>query len=177
MAKDQYDQIREAEFREIARRIVSKDRDSKKYRFSVDTAGEILKALEKAYQQGKNEQKLKKSFVMPIKRKDAVYWGCIPPCPRRAFYALCSHLLDYRPNLNYNLIPVSNGINIKWALLTNGKELDEHYVRGLKSINPLIKLGLLEYLNDNKDALIISQKGKETWLEAKEENTIEQFLY
>ena len=95
MAKDQYDQIREAEFREIARRIVSKDRDSKKYRFSVDTAGEILRALEKAYQQGKNEQKLKKSFVMPIKRKDAVYWGCIPPCPRRAFYALCSHLLDY----------------------------------------------------------------------------------
>ena len=114
---------------------------------------------------------------MPIKRKDAVYWGCIPPCPRRAFYALCSHLLDYRPNLNYNLIPVSNGINIKWALLTNGKELDEHYVWGLKSINPFIKLGLLEYLNDNKDALIISQKGKETWLEAKEENTIEQFLY
>lgn len=114
---------------------------------------------------------------MPIKRKDAVYWGCIPPCPRRAFYALCSHLLDYRPNLNYNLIPVSNGINIKWALLTNGKELDEHYVWGLKSINPLIKLGLLEYLNDNKDALIISQKGKETWLEAKEQNTIEQFLY
>ena len=33
------------------------------------------------------------------------------------------------------------------------------------------------YLNDNKDALIISQKGKETWLEAKKENTIEQFLY
>lgn len=59
MAKDRYDQIREAEFREIARRIVSKDRDSKKYRFSVDTAGEILRALEKAYQQGKNEQKLK----------------------------------------------------------------------------------------------------------------------
>ena len=47
MAKDQYDQIREAEFREIARRIVSKDRDSKKYRFSVDTAGEGVSTRKK----------------------------------------------------------------------------------------------------------------------------------
>ena len=48
-AKDPY---RAASFREAARGIVHKDRNDRRSGFSVDTAGTIARALERAYAQG-----------------------------------------------------------------------------------------------------------------------------
>ena len=46
------DPYRKALFREIAREIVAKDRYNRKYGLSVDTAGAIANALERAYREG-----------------------------------------------------------------------------------------------------------------------------
>ena len=50
-------QHRQAEFRELARDIVWQDRDKRKYGRAVDTAGSIARALEKAYQRGRKEER------------------------------------------------------------------------------------------------------------------------
>lgn len=43
---------RKAEFREIARDILFKDREARKFRLKVDTGGAIARAMERVYQTG-----------------------------------------------------------------------------------------------------------------------------
>lgn len=185
MTKNIYDQMRKAHFKEEARVIVSNDRDARKYGRTVDTAGNIARAMERAYKLGKDDQTKGEPFVIPTKRRGALHWPLIPPSSRRAFQSLCFSILgslNHKPaaSIVHHILSVDWKGTRKWALCTvkdDHNEFGELDTWGEKSIKPLIRDGLLEYVDGNKDALRISKKGEATWWEANEQKTIEQFLY
>ncbi len=84
---------RTATFREAARGIVAKDRYDRRIGFSVDTAGAIARALERAYTQGfADAQAPPAQSSTPQAKDDAngpVEWVLIPPRPRNAFWTIC----------------------------------------------------------------------------------------
>ena len=94
-AKDPH---RTAAFREAARTIVFKDRDDRRAGLSVDTAGAIARALERAYVQGFTDAHAPASPTLALPETAAaaagdavgpVEWVLIPPRPRDAFWTIC----------------------------------------------------------------------------------------
>ncbi len=87
---------RAASFSEAARAVVHKDRYDRRAGFSVDTAGAIARALERAYAQGFVDAQAPPTAPAPSKAAaDAataakpVEWILIPPRPRDAFWTIC----------------------------------------------------------------------------------------
>ena len=80
-------ELRKGEFREIAREIVAKDRDYRKFGRTVNTAGSIGQAMEAAYKLGLAHGGSQATSADPPNRcqaeqDDAVPWKSIPPRPR-----------------------------------------------------------------------------------------------
>ncbi len=84
------DPRRKANFREEARSIVAKDRYDRKYGHAVDTAGAIVRALERAYKQGFADAHDDQVRPTPeVSDEGPLEWLLIPPRPRNAFWSCC----------------------------------------------------------------------------------------
>lgn len=164
------DKLRTATFRETGRSILGDDRHARKYKLTTDTAKAIAQALERAYQKGYADalspQDIKPSTPNPA--GNAIEWILIPPRPRSAFWTCC--LFTYGDNTTglrerqswLRIIQTPTGKS-RWRFTTaEPNPFIEHF--GNLTIQPLIRLGLLEEQTEPFPRLIISEKGHKTWL-------------
>ena len=168
-AKDPY---RAASFREAARGIVHKDRNDRRSGFSVDTAGAIARALERAYAQGFADAQAPPPVpVLPeaaagiAAATEPVEWVLIPPRPRDAFWTICLFTIgrdaaaaaDEAGHLH--LVATSSG-KPGWQLVSR-HGLEKPYSDG--TLQPLVRLGLLDAVQVPDRRLIVSALGRATW--------------
>ena len=174
MTKTAYDEQREAEFREIARGIMARDRDAKKGYGNVDTAGAIKRALEKAYQRGRKEQLEGEPEVVEPNLVDAMLWNLIPPRPRNAFWSICLFVLgEDEKSVIAKKYVLAKQVNkqkrgYEWQLFFDwgdGPVPHNNSAWGDATIKPLCKRGLLEPLENNEHLLVLTSKGIATWWE------------
>lgn len=171
MAKTRVEEYRHADFREQARDIMGVDRERRKYGRAVDTAGSIARALEKAYQRGRREER-EGEPPCPTEAHGAIDWVLIPPRPRRAFWGLCLMLLGMQPIMR----EPKGGLRLMWDPLTrrvrwvqiqdwaNIDEYDRQSTWGPRTVKPLVDLGLLEQTDEHR--LSLTQLGADTWEQA-----------
>lgn len=159
---------RKANFREEARAIVFKDRHDRKYGRVVDTAGTIARALERAYKQGFADAQDPRGPVPPVTEPTVgpLEWGFIPPRPRNAFWSCCLSIFGHqgdRPRPGH-LEPALTDRGTKgWRLVVAGDERGRQDAFGASSIQPLIKLDLLENDPNQSGRLTVSAHGRATW--------------
>lgn len=170
-------QHRYAEFKELARNIVWNDRGKRKYGYSVDTAGAIACALEKAYQRGRKEERDGEPSYPDQAPNSPIEWKLIPSLPRRAFWSVSLFILGRsekeKPSQGgLELIRDARNGKLRWVIIRNWSEPDQcdlSFSWGPRAIQTLIKLGLLIPTEDRK--LEISELGKRTWNQALFEST------
>lgn len=177
MRKSEYDNIREAEFREEARAIVQKDRHARKYGHSVDTAGAIKRAMEKAYQRGRREEADGEPVLFTPKRPLAIFWDVIPPKARKPFCWICLFICGediQNTNVKRHGIVKENReqrATASWQFyleVEGGIAPMDNYLWSNAHISPLCKLGLLAVVKEEPTILQITAKGLDTWWEAVE---------
>lgn len=159
------DPRRKARFREIARAIVAKDRSDRKYGFTVDTAGAVAQALERAYRDGVRDGPAAPVAVSEQSDTGPVEWALIPPRPRDAFWSICLSILggDASQSREGHLAPaITERGTPGWAIVTACHAPDR--VIGDRSVVPLVRLGLLEQSSDTPERLFLTGRGQETWL-------------
>ncbi len=158
------DPYRKARFREIARGIVAKDRYNRKYGIAVDTAGAIAGALERAYRDGVQGGQNAPAPRLEHPNSGPIEWVLIPPRPRDAFWSICLFTLSRgdRPASAGQLVPcVTERGTAGWKLIVHGQSYEK--AMGDRTINPLIRLGLLEVAPDDPEHRVVSKRGEETW--------------
>lgn len=159
------DPRRKARFREIARAIVAKDRSDRKYGLTVDTAGAIAQALERAYRDGVRDGPAAPSTVPEQSDTGPVEWALIPPRPREAFWSLCLSIMGsdgHQVRDGHLASAVTERGTPGWAIVTARRGPDR--VVGDRSIAPLIRLGLLQQPPDLPVRLLLTERGRATWL-------------
>lgn len=169
-------QHRRAEFKEIARDIIWNDREKRKYGHSVDTAGAIARALEKAYQRGRKEERDGEPLYPDQIPGSPIEWKLIPSLPRRAFWSVCLFILgrteQEKPFVGgLELIRNERDGRLRWVIIRSWSEPDHYDISfswGPRTIQTLIKLGLLIPTEDRK--VEISELGKRTWGQALSES-------
>ncbi len=164
----QNDPRRKVRFKEQAREIVAVDRYNRRYGKSVDTAGAIAQALERAYREGVLDGRNGPPPVPEPPMDGPVEWVMIPPRPRSAFWSICLFTLSKgdRPEQEGWLEPsVTNRGTPGWQRVVGGEVRDYDAPMGERTIMPLVKLGLMEPAANNPSRLVISQRGRETWAE------------
>ena len=156
---------RKARFREIARTIIAKDRSDRKNGFTVDTAGAVAQALERAYRDGVRDGPAALATMPEQSDTGPVEWALIPPRPRDAFWSICLSIMggDGRQSRDCHLVPaVTERGTPGWAIVTAGRGPDQ--VIGDRTIGPLIRLYLLEQSADLPSRLSLTERGQATWL-------------
>lgn len=156
---------RKARFREIARTIIAKDRSDRKHGFTVDTAGAVAQALERAYRDGVRDGPAALTTMPEQSVTGPVEWALIPPRPREAFWSICLSIMggDGRQARDGHLVPaITERDTPGWAIVTAGRSPDQ--VIGDRTIGPLIRLYLLEQSADPPLRLFLTERGRETWL-------------
>lgn len=158
------DPYRKARFRETARELVGKDRYNRQYGRSVDTAGAIATALERAYREGLRDGQEGPPAVAENPDSGPVEWVLIPPRPRNAFWSICLFSLGRgdRPTLKGRLIPaVAERGTPGWKLLVPGNVSERVFAE--RTISSLLRLGLIEVATDDVTQCIVSKRGEDTW--------------
>jgi hypothetical protein len=163
---------RTAAFRETARDIVHKDRYDRRAGISVDTAGAIARALERAYVQGFiDAQQPSTAATDDVPAADrassgqSVEWILIPPRPRDAFWTICLFSLGRETpvteDASGHLVAVQTPSGRPGWLLVSRDGLEKPF--GHATILPLIRLGLLDPEYEPDRRLVISALGRATW--------------
>jgi hypothetical protein len=158
------DPRRKARFREIARGIVAKDRSDRKYGRTVDTAGAIAQALERAYRDGVRDGPAASAPLREQFDAGPVEWAMIPPRPREGFWSICLTILgaDASQSRDGHLAPaITERGTPGWTIVTAGRSPDR--VIGERTIVPLIRLKLLDHAPDPPRHLLLTERGRETW--------------
>ena len=106
MRKAPDDPVRKAAFREQARNLVFIDRERRKAKKVIDTAGMIASALERAYKYGfADAQKINPECKRTVRQdEDAVEWITIPSRAPRAFESVAYKQYCY-PALDRYYVP------------------------------------------------------------------------
>ncbi|PWJ88224.1 hypothetical protein C8D77_112120 [Mesorhizobium loti] len=158
------DPYRKARFREIAREIVAKDRYNRKYGLSVDTAGTIANALERAYREGTRDGERGPAPVAEQPDSGPIEWALIPPRPRDAFWTICLFTLSRgdRPASSGRLVPaITERGTPGWMLDLQERTYEQLF--GDRTIAPLVRLGLIAEASDDPAHRVVSKRGEETW--------------
>lgn len=169
------DPYRTAAFREAAREIVHKDRYDRRAGLSVDTAGTIARALERAYAQGFADAQAPSPASVPSKvaasantaeAAKPVEWVLIPPRPRDAFWTICLSILGRdalsAPNgAGHLCLTATPSGRPGWQLVTRTGHESKPF--GYNTLLPLVRLGLLDPVRDPDQRLIVSALGTATW--------------
>lgn len=163
------DQSRKARFREEARLIVQKDRYDRGRGVTVDTAGAIARALDRAYRMGFDE-----ATAGTSEEPEAtgwVHWSMIGFRPRAAFYSLCLPMFG-----NAGLFPeraseeregyLEHATTVRgtdgWRIVVD--RLPHDFVFASRTIEPLVRLGLLDAVPDRPEHLHVTARGHATWM-------------
>lgn len=142
--------VRKAEFRELARSIVSKDRDCRRHGRSVDTGGEIARAMEQAYKLAVAHCADREMQVPSSVPGKPVPWLTIPAKARAAFGNIMhsSWLV---------LLIEGNGTPFRpkdiWGCYSSEDKSFERYY-AVSTLAPLIKLGLMEQLRIDRSVML-----------------------
>ncbi|WP_339442619.1 hypothetical protein, partial [Pseudomonas proteolytica] len=158
------DPRRKARFREIARAIVAKDRSDRKYGLTVDTAGAIAQALERAYRDGVRDGPAASTPLPEQSDTGPVEWALIPPRPREAFWSTCLAILggDGSRSRDGHLAPaITERGTPGWAIIAQGRNPGR--LIGERNIRPLVRLNLLDHAPDRPEHLLLTGRGQETW--------------
>ena len=163
---------RTAAFREAARDIVHKDRYDRRAGMSVDTAGAIARALERAYVQGFLDAQEPPSATVgspPVattaESDKPIEWILIPPRPRDAFWTICLFALGRETPITEkasgHLVVVQTPSGRPGWKLVSRDGLEKPF--GHATILPLLRLGLLDPQYEPDRRLVISALGLATW--------------
>lgn len=156
-----------AEFKEVARQIISVDRMALKHGRSQNTIGAIERAMVDAFQLG---QELGLSEEPYFQTTNAfVDWIEIPPRARDTLSEI-SFRLGYGENrpetISVRLLRLVTPKGIRWVEETKADREDARSFSA-GGINPLIKLALLAPVEGNEDLIQLTEKGvltcKEYW--------------
>ena len=167
---------RTAAFREAAREIIHKDRYDRRAGFSVDTAGAIARALERAYAQGFVDAQ--EPFPSPPTGSAApsagrssgpaaepIEWILIPPRPRDAFWTICLFTLGRdvtaTTEATGHLVPATTPRGLLGWQLVRPNGFERPF--GSTAILPLLRLGLLGAVHGPDQCLVVSTLGRATW--------------
>lgn len=171
---------RKGEFREIAREIVWKDRQNRKYGSTVDTGGAITRAMEQAYKLGlaHGAKELPPSIPIPPDPDAPLLWNSIPPKPRGIYEQILS--FGWTVVFEKDNNPWSPRPRNKWACywVSSNKESEEKHVQfadvfSVTTLAPIIKLGLMkEHIIDKEVYLVQTPKGIATWQRAIEDGHV-----
>lgn len=146
-------EFRKGEFREMARDIVWRDRESKKCGRSADTGGAIARSMESAYKLGLKHG-ADKTTTPAIGHEDSrqssgyIAWNTIPPRPRAIFERILS--FNWIVILAPNASPWQKNAE-KWACYWDwgeqrpGREryeLADTFSRS--TLAPIVRLGLMQ---------------------------------
>ncbi len=165
---------RKAIFNEIARRIVARDRAARRYGWSQNTIGEIARNLEWAFTQGVEGETFERPSRLDEEESDAaVDWIDIPPRPREAFHDLfwMRHETAQDSGLDVQLFArrYKDG-NLRWS--SDPRDQSKYdFGWSASTITPLVKLGLLEPVENAPGVLRITKKGLNTWAAYKRRET------
>lgn len=166
---------RMAAFREAARAIVFKDRYDRRAGMSVDTAGAIARALERAYAQGFADAQAPSRGTMENlpeagrsasgRSAEPLEWILIPPRPRDAFWTICLFTLGRETAIpakaSGHLVAVQTPRGtVGWQLVSR-TGIEKPF--GRATILPLLRLGLLHAEDEPERCLVISDLGRATW--------------
>lgn len=169
--------FRKGEFRELAREIVARDRDSRKFGRTVNTASSIVQAMEAAYKLGLAHCGQQATPPAAQRRRqaepdEAVPWNTIPPRPRSAFESI----MRYRWIVIESHVQVgvlrSEEVRCYWDLGEDRKRGERYEVArtfSIRTLAPLLRMGLLEprLLGEGSDKVYApTAKAQRTWAEA-----------
>lgn len=151
-----------AQFREIARDIISKDRFARKHGLSQNTIGEIERALMKAYTAGSMSQTNDKLDTAP-QLESFVDWICIPPRSRETLIAMTHQLSVRFPTNNHELHQLERfmlGNKIQWAVLYPEGRSTHSIADG--SVSPLIRMRLIVSVEGDETRYTLTPLGTAT---------------
>lgn len=152
-----------AEFREVARDIIAKDRRARKNGLSQNTIGEIERAMIKAFVIG---QETLISGQVGQRMPEALEWLDVPPRSRETLaHMTFSFSSRFRTALsNSHEQPVANELEVfevsgrkRWAFVRENVLSDRSVADG--SVSPLRKLGLIRPLPDNEVRYELTESG------------------
>lgn len=159
------DPMRAVVFRDVARDIVRKDRDDRRDGRSVDTAGAIARALERAYRLGFEEAKGEPGGVGDAPIGDVMAWELVPRRPRSVvLWPVCLALLGdgTRPEIEGKLVPAklpAGGPG--WHLVGTAPGIGRVYAE--RDVMVLRRLGLLGAGGGEHGGLTLTARAKATW--------------
>lgn len=165
--------LTKAEFREKARAIVQKDRDQRRHGLTVNTAGEIALALERAYREGYQAALSDEPQQGGDERRELA-WIEIPPRPRATFESLCN--FSWRQPRAMPEYVVADVALLWWPPLKKwfiAGHLRDPSEKGKsdQSVQILIRLGLLTVAErGGQKFAFVSREGWECWQRYLEEN-------
>jgi hypothetical protein len=168
------DPVRKAVFREQARDLVFVDRQKRKAKMVVDTAGMIASALEQAYKYGFEDAQREgcawNRTVAP--HEDAVEWITIPARARKVFEHF-ARIASTRGGASqaeaYYTVAVTERGTAGWLLTWPGETravspLEEaKAVVAHQTIAILLRLGLVRHADASEKKIVISERGRNTW--------------
>jgi len=167
--------LRKGEFREVARVIVSKDRECKKFGRSVDTGGAIARAMESAYKLGLAHGS---SQAAPGESAsaadDGIAWTLIPARSRSVFERIVAfNLVVMRPKVESPWLPLNN----VWRCYqqgSTGSELADTFAKS--TFAPLVRLGLMEERElESATILDVTSLGAATYARAISDGHVREF--
>jgi hypothetical protein len=173
MPASKIDQQLRSEFKELARSLVARDRHARKFGRSQNTIADIERALVRAYVLGRAEAKNPPKMQSNGSGDMVLDWILVPPRARDVLSSMTLPLSMRwsRPGGEAHKIEwyIDDGRR-RWRILRHGPSapLDHSVADG--SVQPLVKLGLLEPSDTETTIFALTPKGlatgKEYWRRA-----------
>ncbi len=166
--------MRAAAFRDEARDIIRQDRDDRRDGRSVDTAGVVARALERAYRLGFEEAQGEPGRGSRASTSNAGTWELVPRRPRSVvLWHVCLVLLGdgTRPEVEGRLFPArisAGGSGWRLAAAVDGPALGIGRTFAERDVAVLRRLGLLAAGEGRLGGLALTTLGRTTWRTAVE---------
>jgi len=170
-------ELRKGEFRELAREIVAKDRDCRKYGRPVNTAGSIVQAMEAAYKLGLTHGGSQATSAATLRRPQvgpdgAIPWNTIPPRPRSVFESIMRFKwITIERHIQVGMLH-SDQVCCYWDRGQDGKPsklVEAAQTFSIRTLAPLLRIGLLESrpMGEGDDKVYApTAKALSTWAQA-----------
>lgn len=157
MAGKRIDPRLRAQFKEMARDIISRDRTARKYGSTQNTIGEIERALVRAFQFG---QEIGEAPIAPPRPDHlGIDWEEVSSRGRGVLMGLSYGSSGYNIDDAIGMRGFEQGGRTRWAeVKADGRTSDYSVAAG--SVNPLLREGLLAAREDG--LLILTDKGRAT---------------
>jgi hypothetical protein len=159
MPRSKIDPRLRAEFKEIARSIISRDRRARKLGRSQNTIGDIERALVEAFVFG---QELGDApYSVPGSAHSGIDWEQVPPRGREVLASLTYRNDQCEVSNAVGLRQLPSGEKTRWGSQYESGRVSGHTVAD-GGVSPLARLGLLAPSAQDHDLLVLTAKGHAT---------------